>query len=118
MNLTSCLHVLNEHSSMCLDGSWGKRTDLMILDLASHYTEGVVACVVVDVDSAEAGGTTSRDPLLIGIVVHHDSGSRLADTLFTVQTKDRETENIMRYIYIFLNDLMIKHSFPKEHRVL
>lgn len=62
--------------------------DLMILDLASHYAEGIVARVVVDVDSAEAGGATSWDPLLIGIVVHHDSGSRLADTLFTVRTGD------------------------------
>lgn len=62
----------------------------MVLDLASHHAEGIVACVVVDVDSAEAGGTTGWDPLLIGIVIHHDSGSRLADALFTVETRDRE----------------------------
>lgn len=65
-------------------------TDLMILDLASHHAEGVVACVVVDVDSAEASGTTGWHPLLIGIVIHHDSGSRLADALFTVDTRHRE----------------------------
>lgn len=58
----------------------------MILDLASNYAKSVVACVVVDMDSAEASGTTSWDPLLVGIVVHHDSGSRLADTLFTART--------------------------------
>lgn len=62
-------------------------TDLMILDLTSHYAEGVVARMVVDVDSAEARGTTSWDPLLIGIIVHHDSGSCLADTLFTAGTQ-------------------------------
>lgn len=62
-------------------------TDLMILDLAPHNAEGVVARVVVDVDSAEARGAARWDPLLIGIVVHHDGGSRLADTLFTAGTQ-------------------------------
>lgn len=67
----------------------------MILDLASHHAEGVVARVVVDVDPAEPSGAAGRDPLLIGVVVHHDSGSRLADTLFTGGTGDtqREGEN-------------------------
>lgn len=60
-------------------------SDLMVLDLASHHAEGIVAGVVVDVDSAEARGAAGWDPLLIGIVVHHDSGSRLADTLFTAK---------------------------------
>lgn len=55
----------------------------MILDLAAHYAEGVVAGMVIDVDSAEARRTARWDPLLIGIVVHHDGGSRLADALFT-----------------------------------
>lgn len=62
-------------------------TDLMILDLAPHYAEGVVARVVVDVDPAEARGAARWDPLLIGIVVDHDGGSRLADTLFTAGTQ-------------------------------
>lgn len=62
-------------------------TDLMILDLAPHYAEGVVARVVVDVDPAEARGAARWDPLLVGIVVHHDGGSRLADTLFTAGTQ-------------------------------
>ena len=62
----------------------------MILDLAPHHAEGVVARVVVDVDSAEACGTARWDPLLIGIVVHHDGGSRLADTLFTAGTRRQE----------------------------
>ena len=60
-----------------------KITDLMILDFASHYAEGVVARVVVDMDSTEARGASRWDPFLVGIIVHHDSGSRLADTLFT-----------------------------------
>ncbi len=63
-------------------------TDLMILDLAPHYTEGIVARMVVNVDSAEARGTTCWDPFLIGVVIHHDSGSCLADALFT----ERETQ--------------------------
>lgn len=62
-------------------------TDLMILDLAPHYAEGIVARMVVDVDSAEACGTTSWDPLLVGIVIHHNSCSRLADALFTAGTQ-------------------------------
>lgn len=55
----------------------------MVLDLAAHHSEGVVARVVVDVDPAEARGAAGRDPLLVGVVVHHDGGSRLTDTLFT-----------------------------------
>lgn len=62
---------------------------LMVLDLASDHAEGVVARVVIDVDSAEACGASSRDPLLVGIVVHHDGGSGLADALFTANTQRR-----------------------------
>ena len=57
----------------------------MVLDFAAHHTEGIVSCVVVDVNSAEACGTTSRNPLLIGIVIYHDSGSCLTDTLLAVK---------------------------------
>lgn len=74
----------------CDSNSPVSSTDLMILDLASHYTEGVVARVVVNVDSAEACRATGWDPLLIGIVIHHDSSSRLADALFTAGTRDIE----------------------------
>lgn len=77
----------NKLQCMCSETpKFSPSTDLMILDLAPNYTEGIVACVVVDVDSAEASGTPGWDPLLVGIVVHHDSGSRLADTLFTART--------------------------------
>lgn len=70
-------------------------TDLMILDLAPHYAEGVVARVVVDVDPAEARGAARWDPLLIGVVVHHDGGSRLADTLFTAERhKQRRSSHV------------------------
>jgi len=62
----------------------------MILNLASHYTESIVACVVVDVYSTEACGTTGWDPLLVGIIIYHDSGSCLADTLFTAAEKTQK----------------------------
>lgn len=38
-------------------------------------------------DSAEARGASSWDPLPVGIVVHHDSSPSLADALFTVETE-------------------------------
>ena len=66
----------------------------MILDLAAHHAEGVVACMVVDVDSAEARRTACWNPLLIGIIIHHDGRSCLADTLFTAgaqRHKDRKS---------------------------
>lgn len=58
-------------------------TDLVVLDLAAHHPEGVVAGVMVDVNPAEARGAAGWDPLLVGVVVHHDGGSGLADALFT-----------------------------------
>lgn len=58
----------------------------MVLDLAPHHAEGVVASVMVDVNSAEACGASSWDPLLVGIIVDHDSSPSLADALFTVET--------------------------------
>lgn len=65
---------------------------LMILDLTSHHAEGIVARVVIDVDSAEACGASSRDPLLVGIVVHHDSSPCLADALFTASTHTQKVD--------------------------
>lgn len=58
----------------------------MVLDLAPHHAEGVVASVMVDVNSTEACGASSWDPLLVGIIVDHDSSPSLADALFTVET--------------------------------
>lgn len=80
----------------------------MILDLASHYTEGVVARVVVNVDSAEACRATGWDPLLIGIVIHHDSSSRLADALFTAGTRDIEKDWISKMVELtFLSSFLL-----------
>lgn len=59
---------------------------LVVLDFASHHAEGIVSCVVVDVDSAETGGASSWDPLPVSIIVHHDSSPGLADALFTEDT--------------------------------
>lgn len=57
---------------------------LVLLNLAPHHTEGVAAGVVVDVDTAEDLGPGPRwDPLLVGIIVDHHSGSGLADTGLT-----------------------------------
>lgn len=55
----------------------------MVLNFTAHYSEGVVASVVIDVDSTKACGSTSRNPLLIGVVIYHDSSPRLTDTLLT-----------------------------------
>lgn len=57
-------------------------TDLVVLDLAAHHPEGVVASVMVDVNPAKARGAASWDPLLVGVVIHHDGSSGLADALF------------------------------------
>lgn len=99
-------------------GSLGKlpvlvcSTHLMILDLAPHYTEGIVARMVVDVDSAEARGSTRWDPLLIGIIIHHDSSSCLADTLFTAGTQRQREKIIIHQVSTDKqSDPMVKRTF-------
>ena len=62
----------------------------MVLYFASHHPEGVVARVVVYVHSAEARGAAGWNPFLIGIVIHHDSGPRLTDTLFTAERREKQ----------------------------
>lgn len=47
--------------------------------------------MVVDVNSAEARGASSWDPLPVSIIVHHDSSPSLADALFTVETQSRSS---------------------------
>ena len=61
----------------------------MVLYFASHHPEGGVARGVVYVQSAEARGEDGWNPFLIGIVLHHDSGPRLTDTLFTAERRRR-----------------------------
>ena len=57
---------------------------LLVLQLDAHHPEGVVGGVVVDVDAAEALlAGLDGDPLLAGVVVHHDGGPGLADALLT-----------------------------------
>lgn len=94
----------------------------MILDLAAHYAEGVVARMVVDVDSAEARGSACWDPLLVGIVVHHDGGSRLADTLFTAGRRRENHDTSGTYGNTIQSDCQTHISteliIPKEHVVL
>lgn len=61
---------------------------LVRLQLASHYPEGVVGGVVIDLDSAEGlGASTSRQPLLIAIIVDHHGGPSLANTRLTGRAK-------------------------------
>ena len=57
-------------------------TYLLVLQLDAHHSEGVVGSVVVDVDAAESllSGLDGH-PLLTGVIVDHDWGPRLADTL-------------------------------------
>lgn len=69
----------------------GGAADLVVLDLTAHHPEGVVAAVVVDVDPAEASGATGRNPLPVGVVVNHDGGPGLADTLLTAEGTHRHT---------------------------
>ena len=55
---------------------------LLVLQFDAHHSECVVGSVVVDVDAAES--LLSRldgHPLLTGVIVDHDRGSRLADAL-------------------------------------
>lgn len=59
---------------------------LVRLHLASHYPEGVVGGVMIDLDSAEGlGSSARRQPLLIAIVIDHHSGPSLANTRLTVR---------------------------------
>ena len=63
---------------------------LLVLQFDAHHSEGVVGSVVVDVDAAES--LLSRldgHPLLTGVIIDHDGGPRLADTLLTAK-KDKE----------------------------
>lgn len=69
----------------------------MVLDLAAHHAEGVVASVMVDVNSAEACGATSWDPLLVGIIVDHDCSPSLADALFTVETRSISSQEATQH---------------------
>lgn len=57
----------------------------MVLNFAADHPESVVPCMVIDVDSAETRGTSGWNPFLVGVVVHHDSGPGLTDTLLTVK---------------------------------
>lgn len=58
----------------------------------AHHSEGVVGSVVVDVDATEALlSRFDRHPLLTGVVVDHDGGPRLADTLLTGEKRKRFT---------------------------
>lgn len=63
---------------------------LVRLHLASHYPEGIVGGVVIDLDSAESlGSSARRQPLLIAIVIDHHSGPSLANTRLTGRQKNR-----------------------------
>lgn len=59
---------------------------LVCLHLASHYPEGVVRGVVVDLDPAEGlRSGAGRHPLLAAIVIDHHSGPSLANTRLTAR---------------------------------
>lgn len=58
---------------------------LVVLNFTTHHPEGVVAGMVIDVDSAETCGTTSRDPFLVGVIIHHDSSPCLTYALLTAK---------------------------------
>lgn len=73
---------------------------LLVLQLDAHHSEGVAGSVVVDVDAAEALlARLDGDPLLAGVVVDHDRGPRLADTLLT--GKDKGTERGTKGLGLF-----------------
>ena len=62
---------------------------LLVLQFDAHHSEGVVGSVVVDVDAAES--LLSRldgHPLLTGVIVDHDRGPRLADTLLAGRERE------------------------------
>lgn len=70
---------------------------LVCLHLASHYPEGIVGGVVIDLDSAEGlGSSARRQPLLIAIIVDHHSGPSLANTGLTARETARQKENTVR----------------------
>lgn len=57
---------------------------LLVLQFDTHHPEGVVGSVVVNIDAAEALlPRLDGHPLLTGIVIDHDRGTRLADALLT-----------------------------------
>lgn len=66
---------------------------LLVLQFDSHYTEGVVGGVVVDVDAAEALlAWLDGHPLLAGVIVDHHRCPGLANALFTVVGEKRKVE--------------------------
>lgn len=68
---------------------------LVRLHLASHYPEGIVGGVVIDLDSAEGlGSSTCRQPLLIAIIIDHHSGPSLANTGLTGKQTARQEETM------------------------
>lgn len=59
---------------------------LVRLHLASHYPEGIVGGVVIDLDPAEGlRSSAGRQPLLAAIVIDHHSGPSLANTRLTAK---------------------------------
>lgn len=86
----------------------------MVLDLAPHHAEGIVASVMVDVNSAEACGASSWDPLLVGIIVDHDSSPSLADALFTVETRSISSQEATQHRL----HRLIAHTHSHTHQTL
>lgn len=90
----------------------------MVLDLAPHHAEGVVASMMVDVNSAEACGASSWDPLLVGIIVDHDSSPSLADALFTVETRSISSQEATQHSLHSLLAHTHSHTYPDTTRHL
>lgn len=65
---------------------------LLVLQFDPHHPEGVAGSVVVDVDAAESLlARLDGNPLLAGVVVDHDGGPRLADTLLADREETKKT---------------------------
>ena len=63
-------------------------THLMVLQLASDDTEGVVHRVMIDVNLRQPLGGATGQPLLIAVVIHHDRGPRRNDRVLAATHND------------------------------
>ncbi len=96
---------------------------LVCLHLASHYPEGIVGGVVIDLDSAEGlGSSACRQPLLTAIVIDHHSGPSLANTRLTGRQRVRQQKEtawaVLSFESMKITRKLLKTKFPLQHKLV
>lgn len=104
--------ILEWHDCVC---DW-TCDHLLVLQFDAHHSEGVIGSVVVDVDAAES--LLSRfdgHPLLTGVIIDHDGGPCLADTLLAASQTEGQKKKVMCSLWfkraIHSNHYMVFYEF-------